>query len=52
MEFIPPIERSLKALVSFEVQFKHLMDAIKQRKEEVDKRARIAYEAFGKFVLL
>ena len=26
------------------------MDAMKQKKEEVDKRARVAHEVFGKFV--
>ena len=50
LEFIAPIERSLKAIIPFEVQFQPLMDAMKQRKEEVDKRARVAHEVFGEFV--
>ena len=49
LEFIASVERSLKAIIPFEVQFQPLMDAMKQRKEEVDKRARVAHEVFGKF---
>jgi hypothetical protein len=39
--------RNLKALVPFEVQFKPLIDTMKQKKEEVDKLARVAHEVFG-----
>ena len=49
LEFTTPIERSLKAIIPFEVQFQPLIDALKQRREEVDKRARVAHEEFGKF---
>ena len=49
---IAPIERSLKALVPFEVQFQPIMDTMEQRKEEVDRRARVAHEVFGKFAFI
>ena len=46
-----PIGRSLQAMIPFEVQFQPLMNAMKQRREEVDKRARVAHEVFGKSTL-
>ena len=49
MEFIAFVERSLKAVIPFEVQFQPLMDTMKESKEEVDKKARVAHEVFGKF---
>ena len=48
LELITLIERSLKAIIPFEVQFQPLMDAMKRRMEEVDRRARVAHEVFGK----
>ena len=48
-EFIASAERSLKAVIPFELEFKPLVDAMKQRKKEVDKRARVAHEVFSRF---
>lgn len=38
-------------MIPFEVQFQPLMNAMKKRREEVDKRARVAHEVFGKSTL-
>lgn len=50
-EFIAQRERSQEAIIPFEEYFQPLIDFMKKKKQEVDRRARVAHEVFGKLCL-